>query len=73
MKEHTWITEEVDGGSVGCGDFWICSECQASGGPVFSERKPWAPFYADGSGLKLHDDCEISEMMIKHHLLEKKK
>ena len=33
--EHTWTIEEIDGGPVGCDDFWICVPCGASGAPVW--------------------------------------
>lgn len=73
MKAHTWTTEYVDGGSID-GYFWICSECEASGGPVMEwpiphvRKSKWPPFYADGSGLKLTEDCDESKRLIMEHL-----
>lgn len=69
MKEHNWATELVDGGHLGCAEFWRCLDCGASGGPVlFTKNKRWNPFYADGSGLKLTEDCEESKRLIEEHL-----
>lgn len=64
MKPHTWETEEIDGGHVGVEDFWICRACGASGGSV-NLRMP--PFYADGSGLKVSDDCDEAKVQIEKH------
>lgn len=76
MKEHEWITEEVNGGHVGVDDFWVCKNCGASGGPVAFWRKSpgpsMHPFYADGSGLNLTNDCDESKEIIAKHLAEKK-
>jgi hypothetical protein len=71
MSEHKWVTEEVEvpsnlGG--GTEEFWICNQCGASAGPKFPDgEKRWAPFYADGSGLKLTDDCDESRALIAKH------
>jgi len=69
MKAHVWETEEVDGGHLGVEDFWICRQCGASGGPVgFGGSPAFPPFYADGSGLNLTDDCDESREMVARHL-----
>ena len=72
MKKHTWITEEVDGGYLGIGDFWICSECGASGGPVYSGHVIKRIFLADGAGLTLAEDCEESKVIIDKHKMKSK-
>ena len=75
MSEHAWETEEVDGGPVGVCDFWRCRRCDAAGGPCWPakdgsgyvpKKRGWV-FYADGSGLKLTDDCEESDRLIREH------
>jgi hypothetical protein len=74
MKKHTWIVEFRDGGAAGGGEFWICSTCGASGGPCaltsngYKEKIGSWIFYADGTGLQLSEDCEISEIKISNHL-----
>lgn len=74
MKNHTWEEEYVDGGHVD-GDFWICRRCGASGGPVFSGLKPptFAPFLADGSGLKVGYDCNKAKVLIEECKAKKEK
>lgn len=66
--EHTWTVEQVDGGPpIGLGNFWICSACHASGGPVWSATSPptFHPFFADGSGLKVSMDCMEAKAQIQ--------
>jgi hypothetical protein len=74
MKPHNWQIEYVDGGSVG-GNFWICYECGASGGPVGwppkgPDGKPVGgirrPFFADGIHAyeRLPDDCDAARQRI---------
>ena len=67
MKKHKWTVETIDGGHLGEGDFWICENCGASGGFVFSGNEPRHPFYADGSGLRLTNDCDESKILIEQH------
>lgn len=43
MTHHTWTIEEVDGGTVGIGEFWLCKGCGASGGPVLWRGKDALP------------------------------
>lgn len=74
MKEHVWVIDIVDGGHVGVGEFWECGQCGACGGSVFGKETKSSsyPFYADGSGLKLTDDCDESKRLIEEHLKKKK-
>lgn len=79
MTPHSWVTEEVDGGSLGTGFFWKCPACGASGGPAMPRRvdgkwsydrksdSTWV-FYADGTGLPLSIDCGESKARIERHL-----
>ena len=62
MTAHTWVSEAIDGGSVGVSDFWVCSVCGASGGPCWplAPQFRWPPFMADGTGLKLSEDCAVA-------------
>lgn len=68
LKSHTWEVEEVDGGPVGVGEFWICRPCGASGGPVFGqpEEPHWVPFLA-GEDLHLSYDCEVAKLQVDEH------
>lgn len=70
-KPHKWETEEIDGGPVGCDDFWICHVCGASGGPVMYDKdgpRPgptMGPFLA-GANLDLSkDDCDEAKQQIQ--------
>lgn len=69
MKRHNWIKEYIDAGHID-GEFWICADCDASGGPTLYDPPKWKPFYANGSGLQLSDDCIVSKEMIIKHLNE---
>lgn len=77
MKPHTWETEWVGLGGPIQDEFWICRVCGASGGPtVISLVKKipppsWPPFYADGSQLKLSDDCNEADGQVQRHLRTK--
>lgn len=53
--EHTWIIEVIDGGPAGDDDFWKCSVCGASGGPVGHDFRH-LPILA-GPALPLSLDC----------------
>jgi hypothetical protein len=66
VKPHAWEVEEVDGGALGIGDFWICKACGASGGPVwFHRRLPHYAFLA-GKGLNLDaHDCERAAQQVQ--------
>jgi hypothetical protein len=64
MAPHPWVTEEIDGGPIGIGLFWICPVCGASGGPVFPGLNPWPPFIA-GLGLQVSADCEEAQAEIR--------
>lgn len=68
-KEHTWIIEEVDGGHVGVGDFWLCSDCGASGGPALLSSKdtPQGWIFLAGTGLNLPKDCGKAKRMIEEY------
>lgn len=66
MKTHTWTTEEVDGGPCGVGEFHICQDCGASGGPVWEAREaPTLPPFLAGTGLQLSTDCDIAKAQIE--------
>lgn len=73
MKEHIWIMVEINGGSIGSDDFWVCKKCDAAGGPVFPEVSipKYPPFYPDGSGLKVSDNCDEALEQIRDHLMIK--
>lgn len=69
MTQHVWETENVDGGSVGCADFWVCRRCGASGGVAWPGKPQcWEPFYADGSGVKVSTDCDEAKRQIAEHV-----
>jgi len=82
MEKHNWEIEVLDGGPIGDGEFWICKQCGASGGPrgwfavfggaVTKEEKipSWQPFLAS-TGLKLTDNCDESKKMIEAFNLAK--
>lgn len=65
MKPHVWEIEEIDGGAIGPGDFWICHGCGLSGGPV---GWSWSrtPFVAGlgGFGKPFSDDCDIAKVQV---------
>ncbi len=70
-KPHKWDVEEIDGGYVGCGDFWICHVCGASGGPVCytkggqqGDPPSMGPFLA-GFSLELSGDCDEAKQQIQ--------
>jgi hypothetical protein len=77
MREnHTWTTEEIDGGAIGIGTFWRCTTCGAAGGPVGwwpdEPERRWRPFLA-GTGVELDDDCIASQAIIWLHVTERLK
>ena len=69
-RPHKWDVEEIDGGPVGCDDFWICHQCGASGGPVWytesgrGDPPSMGPFLA-GPALDLSDDCDEAKQQIQ--------
>lgn len=69
MKAHTWEVEEVDGGPVGTGEFWICRSCGLSGGPILGphDTKPrWKPFLAgEGLSVRFSEDCDIAKREVE--------
>ena len=70
MKEHTWVKEAIDAPGIGPEDFWVCESCGASGGPVFPPHQKVRisnrqPFLADGTGLKLSIDCDVSKAQVE--------
>lgn len=73
MLAHDWISEEVDGGSVGTEDFWKCKRCGAMGGLAYclSDMSPSIPRpFINGRVNKIQDltdDCEESSRMIKEY------
>lgn len=77
MKSHKWEVEEVDGGPVGTGHFWVCHICTASGGPVGgwsgrdqAEGPSWKPFLA-GPAVTLSTDCDEAAKQIAEHWVKK--
>jgi hypothetical protein len=79
MGDHAWTVETLDGGPMGAGDFWLCSGCGASGGPILRRKTPdgavakkprWEPFLAGmGHALKLSHDCDETSAIIRQHTL----
>lgn len=63
MKAHNWVKHDGDGGHVGAYEYWECSVCGACAG-VDVEPQPGRAFLADGSGLQLVDDCDMSGLLI---------
>jgi len=71
MKPHNWEVEEVDGGPIGIGEFWICHACGASAGPVAwfvsSKSKRWSDFLAGVSLAISNDDCDAAKQTIEKY------
>jgi len=71
--EHTWVVEEVDCGSLGTEDFWVCKRCGASGGSAYHliSLAPSTPmaFINEkiGGPLYLPEDCEKAAKMIEEY------
>lgn len=73
MKSHTWITVEIDGGPLGTEDFWQCSECGASGGPVdWGSPKTNDWIFLAGPAIDLPKDCDQSKEIIEKYRLSGK-
>lgn len=68
-KAHTWTKEWVNGGPVGEEDFWVCSTCGASGGPVgwkeSGEPPSFSPFLA-GPAFPLTDHCDLAAALVEN-------
>lgn len=65
VKAHAWQVEEIDGGPVGFGDFWICHECGASGGPYWSDDKLPTRAFLAGPALPLSAlDCDAAKLVV---------
>lgn len=72
MTEHKWEIELIEC-QIDNGEFWICRECGASGGPVGDgSEKPYpgawppsrlTPFLA-GAGAKLSLDCDEAKQQV---------
>ncbi len=68
---HTWELEEVDGGSVGIGVFYVCNACGASGGPAMGPNLSksmslYPPFHAgDGLDCIISLDCNVAKKQIE--------
>ena len=75
MIKHRWETEDVDGGTLGIGTFWICRRCGASGGPVsLGPRHPGKRAFYAGSGLLVSgEDCDEAKKAIEKYLRKKRK
>jgi len=76
MLPHDWISEEIDGGSLGSEDFWICRRCKASGGMSYRcsdnggfEPSVPRPFVNGriGGSWELPHDCEEAAILIKKY------
>lgn len=71
MKHH-WFVEVIDSAHLGINTFWKCKNCDACAGLSWGEIYPiMNPFYADGTGLQLTNDCVESKMLIQKHLEDK--
>lgn len=64
MRAHTWVTKTDYAPNIGEYDFEQCSVCGASAPSVFRAT----PFYADGSGLGVSDDCDEAKAQIAAHV-----
>lgn len=67
---HAWELEEVDGGHVGVGTFYVCRACGASGGPQMTENfskvmSPYPPFLAGTPDHRISLNCNIAKQQIK--------
>lgn len=74
MVYHDWVVEEVDCGSLGTEDFWVCRGCGASGGLAYylTTGLPPSiphPFINEkiGGPLELPEDCEESIRLIQDY------
>lgn len=78
MKEHTWIVQEIDGGPIGIGEFWLCSTCGASAGHLGFHETPetgrlpgrkgrLSRVFLAGPSLTLSEDCEESSRLITEY------
>ena len=66
MKPHAWKVVEYDGGHMGVYSVFECAVCGATGsGFPDLGQEPHGWFYANGSGLKLTDDCDESKRLIE--------
>lgn len=71
--EHKWVIEEVDCGNLGTEDFWVCTQCKASGGLAYniSNLIPSVPepFVNGriGGPLNLPNDCQEAVRMISEY------
>lgn len=75
MTPHDWISEEIDGGTLGVEDFWVCRKCGADGGSSYlftqegiqpSIPRPFVNGRIGGS-WNLPDDCEEAVKLIKKY------
>lgn len=70
MRKHSWIIESVDGGNMGTGQFWICPECGASGGPHWEGLEvppPTIPPFLAGTRLRVSEDCAKARSQIRQY------
>lgn len=74
MLPHDWIVEEVDGGTLGVEDFWVCRRCGASGGMAYCLTQGLPPSIPTpfvngriGGPWDLPDDCEEAARLIKKY------
>ncbi len=68
--EHTWIIEEVDGGTLGPVDIWRCSVCGAAGGPALPwQKRPWDPFIPGaGASKNISKNCVTARVEIRGYI-----
>lgn len=64
--KHDWKLNEYDGGAVGRYEVSECATCTAVAG---APEMRMAPFLADGSGLRLTEDCAESQLIIAAYKL----
>ena len=62
---HTWAIEQVDGGTAGSDDFFVCTVCGASGSPIWADdpRVP-EPFLAGEHAMVLPRNCQEAKKII---------
>ncbi len=64
-QPHEWETEEVDGGMIGVGLFYICRECGAAGGPYMDHVEGPIWCFLPGPALELDEnDCDEAKRQI---------
>lgn len=68
IRQHVWEARECDMGLLGVEDIFFCTGCEACGGPAYQRATPtFRPFFPDGSGLDLSEDCDEAHAQIAIH------